>query len=217
MKKSVYFITLLCISVFVLNFTVRSQSLTGIKTIPGDYATLELAIAALNANGVGSSGITFNITAGHTETFTSPTAGHITATGTSSNPIIFQKSGDGANPQITAGTGTGSYDGIIVFQGADYITFNGIDILEKSTNTTNTTRMEWGFALVKKQNSAPFDGCQNLVIKNCSISLTKSYTTTRGIYSGNHIATSTSALTITDTNDTNSNCEFYNNTITNCY
>jgi len=217
MKKSVYFITLLCISVFVLNFTVRSQSLSGIKTIPGDYATLELAITALNANGVGSSGITFNITAGHTETFTSPTAGHITATGTSSNPIIFQKSGDGANPQITAGTGTGSYDGIIVLQGADYITFNGIDILEKSTNTTNTTRMEWGFALVKKQNSAPFDGCQNIVIKNCSISLTKSYTTTRGIYSGNHIATSTSALTITDTNDTNSNCEFYNNTITNCY
>jgi hypothetical protein len=217
MKKSVYFITLLCFSVFVLSTTVRSQSLTGIKTIPGDYATVELAIAALNANGVGSGGVTFNIAAGYTETFTSPTAGHITATGTSSNPIIFQKTGDGANPQITAGTGTGSYDGIIVLQGTDYITFNEIDILEKSTNTTNTTRMERGFALVKKQNTAPFDGCQNVVIKNCSINLTKSYTSTRGIYSGNHIATNATTLTITDFSDTNSNCEFYNNTITNCY
>lgn len=217
MKKSVYFITLLCFSVFVLSFTARSQSLNGIKTIPGDYSTVELAIGALNANGVGSGGVTFNIAAGHTETFTSPTAGHITATGTSSNPIIFQKSGDGANPQITAGTGTGSYDGIIVLKGTDYITFDGIDILEKSTNTTNTTKMEWGFALVKKQSSAPFDGCQNVVIKNCSISLTKSYTSTRGIYTGNHIATSATALTITDITDTNSNCEFYNNTVTNSY
>ncbi len=77
--------------------------------------------------------------------------------------------------------------------------------------------MEWGFALVKKQNTTPFNGCQNVVIKNCSISLTKSYISTRGIYSGNHVATNATALTITDTNDTNSNCEFFNNTITNCF
>jgi hypothetical protein len=217
MKKSVYFITLLCFSVFVLSTTVRSQSLTGIKTIPGDYATVELAIAALNANGVGSGGVTFNIAAGYTETFTSPTAGHITATGTSSNPIIFQKSGSGDNPKITAGIGTGTLDGIIVLQGTDYITFDGIDVIENSTNTTNTNRMEWGFALIKKQNTAPFDGCQYIVIKNCSVSLTKSYTSTRGIYAGNHVATSTSALTITHSSDTNSNCEFFNNTITNSY
>lgn len=207
----------MCISVFSLSFTAHSQSLTGTKTIPGDYATVELAITALNANGVGSGGVTFNIAANHAETFSSPTAGRITATGTVSNKILFQKIGTGANPQITAGTGTGTLDGIIVLQGVDYITFDGIDVIEKSTNTTNTTRMEWGFALIKKQNTAPFDGCQYVVIKNCSISLTKSYTSTRGIYAGNHVAASTSALTITDISDTNSNCEFYNNTVTNCY
>ncbi len=217
MKKTFRFISIYCISALCLGFTAHSQSLSGTQTIPGNYASLELAIADLNAKGVGTGGVIFNISAGHAETLSSPTAGHITATGTASNQIIFQKSGDGANPQITAGTGTGSYDGIIVLRGADYITFDGIDILEKSTNTNNPARMEWGFALVKKQNSYPFNGCQNVVIKNCSINLTKSYSSTKGIYSGNHITTNTSELPLNDITDTNSNCEFYNNTITNCY
>jgi len=42
------------------------------------------------------------------------------------------------------------YDGIITIAGGDYITFNGIDLQENSSNTTGTTRMEWGYGLVKK-------------------------------------------------------------------
>ncbi|MBL0068248.1 MAG: hypothetical protein IPP39_07065 [Chitinophagaceae bacterium] len=74
---------------FLLIFSsinVNAQ-LTGIKTIPGDYATITAAITALNASGVGAGGVTFNIAAGYTETGNNT----ITATGTSANPLIFQK------------------------------------------------------------------------------------------------------------------------------
>jgi uncharacterized protein (TIGR02145 family) len=196
------------------------QSLTGVKTVGagGDYLTLAAAIADLNANGVGSGGVTFNITAGHTETFSSPTAGLITATGTSANPILFQKSGIGANPVIKAGTGTSTTtDGIIKIAGGDYITFDGIDLIENPVNTDPTTQMEWGYALVKKQNTAPFDGCQYVTIRNCAITLNKSNTASVGIYSGNHIAASTTSLTITAVTDAMNNCKFFNNSISNAY
>ena len=191
-----------------------SQPLTGSKTIPGNYATIQMAIDSLNQYGVGSGGVTFNVAAGHTETFTTPLAGTITANGTSSDPITFQKSGVGTNPLITAAlNGTGNADGIIKIAGGDYITFDGIDLQENAGNTDATTWMEWGYALVKKNAAAPFDGCRFVVIRNSSISLNQSHTTSTGIYSGNHTATSTSGLTLTDTLDAMSYCSFYGNSI----
>ena len=85
MKKNVLIIVLL----FAIQLAFGQ--LSGIKTIPGDYASIEAAITALNTQGVGTGGVTFNVAAGHTETFTTPTAGLITATGTAGNQIIFQK------------------------------------------------------------------------------------------------------------------------------
>ena len=35
--------------------------LSGIKTIPGNYATIAAAVADLNTNGVGTGGVTFNV------------------------------------------------------------------------------------------------------------------------------------------------------------
>ncbi|GJQ43675.1 MAG: hypothetical protein JETCAE03_31730 [Ignavibacteriaceae bacterium] len=187
--------------------------LSGTKTIPGDYATIEAAINALDTLGVGSGGVTFNVAAGHIETFTSSTSGLITATGTQSNPIIFQKSGAGANPVITAGTGTGSLDGIIVIAGGDYITFDGINISDNPANIDDITRMEWGYALLKKNSTAPIDGCYVVSIKNSTITLNKSNTATWGIYGANHTASSSTGLTLTDTLDVMSYCKFDNNTI----
>ena len=106
--------------------------LTGIKTIPGNYPSLAAAIADLNTLGVGSGGVTFNVAAGFTETLPSLSAGLITATGASSDPIVFQKSGSGANPLITAfspGVST-TVDYLIAIAGGDYITFDGIDLQE---------------------------------------------------------------------------------------
>ena len=56
----------------------------------------------LNFQGVGSGGVTFNIIAGHTETFSDPLVGTITQQVQHTNQIIFQKTGVGINPLITA-------------------------------------------------------------------------------------------------------------------
>jgi uncharacterized protein (TIGR02145 family) len=200
----------------IISFS-QAQPLTGIKTIQtgGDYATLESAIADLNSQGVGPGGVTFNIAAGHTETFSSPTAGLITATGTSSNPIIFQRSGIGPNPMIHACEGTSfTQDAIIKIAGGDYIT---VCCVIFDVGDGDNTTIEWGFALVKRQNIAPFDGCQHVTIKDCVIALNKNNPASVGIYSGNHTATSTTPLTITAASDAMNNCKFYNNTISNSY
>lgn len=211
--KKLFSILATCIIITLHGF---AQPLTGIKTIPGSYPSISSAIADLNSNGVGAGGVTFNVSAGLQDTLISPTAGTITATGTSVNPIVFQKAGTGTNPVIVAGTGTTtSSDGIIKLAGTDYITFDGIDITERGTNNTNTKRMEWGYALVKKNGSAPFDGCQYVTIKNCTITLSGT-ASSKGIYAGNHIATSTTALTITSATDATNNCRFFNNMITSC-
>ncbi len=207
--------TLLFLMIILLISGLTYGQLSGIKNIPGDYSSIANAIAAMNSAGVGSGGVTFNVAAGYTETFSSPTAGYITTnTGTSANPIIFQKSGTGADPLITAGTGTGTMDAIIEFVGASYITFNGIDLQDNSANLTTTTQMEWGYALVKASGT---QGSQYIVIKNCNISLTRTNTASVGIYSRNHTSTSTTALTVTSASGTNSYNKFYSNTIINCY
>ena len=200
---------------------VSGQPLTGIKYIPGDYATIQLAIADLNTRGAGSGGVIFNIAANHTETLANGSSGLITATGNSSDTIVFRKdpATSGNNPKITAftpGTST-TGDGMIKIAGGDYITFDGIDLAENPSNTNITKMMEWGYALVKKQATAPFDGCQYVVIKNCTISLNKINYRSVGIYSGNHIATNTTSLTLTATTDAMNNARIYGNTISNVY
>ena len=207
----------------VLSFTAYPQ-LTGTKTVGGvgtpDYATIEAAIAALNLNGTTSPGVTFNVAGGHAETFSNITAGLITTqTGTASSPIVFQKSGGGTNPLITAALGgiSANRDGIIIIAGGDYITFDGIDVLENSGNTNAQNQMEWGYALVKAAKTAPFNGCSYVTIKNCAITLNKSNTNAAGIYAGNHTSDTTTFLTLTASSDVMSNCTFQSNIISNVY
>lgn len=85
---------------FLILFSIKSNAqLSGTKSIPGDYATIFDAVTALNAAGVGSGGVTFQVAAGHTELTTAPI--NIKATGTAVDPIIFIKNGAGSNPLIT--------------------------------------------------------------------------------------------------------------------
>ncbi|MDO7848805.1 T9SS type A sorting domain-containing protein [Hymenobacter sp. M29] len=194
--------------------TARAQ-LTGTKAIPGDYATVAAAITALNAGGVGAGGVTFNVAAGYTETFASPTAGAITATGTSANPIVFQKAGTGANPVLTAGaTGTGTQDAIISLVGSDYVTFANIDVAENSANTTTATQMEFGYALFR---ASATDGCQNVNISGATITLNKTNTSTIGIWGANSLATATTAVTATSAAGANSGIKLNGNTVANAF
>jgi hypothetical protein len=210
MKNSVFTIILA-----LLLSAASFAQLTGPKNIPGDYPNIAAAIAALNTSGVGAGGVTFNVIAGHTETFATPTAGQITTlTGSEANPIIFQKSGEGSNPVITAATGNSLVDAIIAIGGCDYVTFDGINLTDASANNTQTKQMEWGYALLKASGT---NGSQNITIRNCTINLTTANSQSKGIYSNNHTPSSITQLTVTNATGANSNLKIYSNTISNCY
>ncbi len=179
MKKSFILFVFLIIS--GINISVVAQ-LSGNKSVPGDFATISDAIQALDTAGVGTGGVTFNVAAGHNETASNLVIAFIADPPTAANTVVFQKSGAGANPLITAAPGTSAtLDGIIKLSGADYITFDGIDLLDPVSNTGNAM-MEWGYVLLRASTT---DGSQNNVIKNCSITLQKSNTNSIGIYIAN--------------------------------
>ncbi|MBK8553314.1 MAG: hypothetical protein IPL53_20540 [Ignavibacteria bacterium] len=120
-------------------FVYDAIPLTGVKSIDafGDYTTFKSAIEDLNKHGVGTGGITFNVTPNQTFTENLPI---LSVSGTELNPVIFQKSGSGNNPVIkpTGGSGTADYGFALV--GADYITIDGIDI-----NINSGNAVEYGF------------------------------------------------------------------------
>ncbi len=168
--------------------------LTGAKTIgsAGDYLTFTEAINELNVLGIGTGGVTFNVAQGETFDEVVPV---ITVTGTAANPIVFQNDGTPGtnNPKIT-GTGTGSADAGIILETVSYITFNGIDIECQASNNDDTKRLEYGFWLK--------GDATNNNITNCTVDLTKTNTSSKGIYMNG---------------DNNNNNKFYNNTIQDCF
>ena len=191
--------------------------LTGTKTIPGDYATISAAVTDLNTQGVGAGGVTFNVTAGYTESIAAPIT--ITATGTAGNAIVFQKNGAGANPLITrtdAGTKStstlgGDGDAVIQLNGTDYITFNGIDV------TASDQGIEYGYYTFKPSGT---DGCQFVTIKNCVVTLTKGTSAyVAGIYIGNGSTSTSSAVgvTVTAASGMNSNVTITGNIVQNVF
>ncbi len=222
--KKIYFLLLT-----ILFAAVSNAQLTGTKTIPGDYASIAAAVADLNTLGVGAGGVVFNVAAGNSET--APVGGiNLTATGTAANPITFQKSGAGANPLIIAAVGTvtltttsAAVDGIFSFNGSDYVTMDGIDLIDN--NASGAAMMEFGYGFFK---ASATNGCQNNTIKNCVVTLNKANniagtTTTfengcKGIYLGNvTIAAMATDLVVTAASGQNSGNTFTGNMIQNCF
>jgi hypothetical protein len=215
----------LALVAMVFFFNGLFAQLSGIKTIPTNYASIAAFVADVNTQGVGAGGVTLNVPAGYTETLTGKIT--MTATGTAANPIIIQKSGAGANPKLTSYVGTVATpsvvaDGFFVLAGSDYVTIDGIDLQESAANTTTATVMEFGYGLFL---ASATDGAQNNTIKNCVITLNRlqntawtapGYNGSTGIAVLNGLATASGAVTITAASGTNSNNKFYTNTIQNC-
>jgi hypothetical protein len=179
---------------------IRS-ALSGVYTIDAggsgsnNYTTFTAAVADLNALGV-SGAVTFNVAAG--QTFSGPIL--ITATGTLANPVVFQKSGAGADPVIEAPGTASTTDAIVTLSGSDYIRFDGIDLRP----TAGSTAMEWGYYLV----GGAADGCKNNTIRNCTVTMNRSNTNSRGVYVSSFATTAAGA---------NTENVFYNNTILDAY
>ncbi|MEO6834275.1 MAG: hypothetical protein ABI169_18850, partial [Chitinophagaceae bacterium] len=218
---------ILMIIVLLSSSTVFGQ-ISGTKYIPTNYATVAAAVTALNTNGIGGGGVIINVPAGYTELISATIS--LSATGTAANPIVFQKDPTtfGANPVITAYTGgtgtpaTAVQDGIFRLLGADYVTIDGINLQENSSNTTVASTMEYGYALYKASTS---NGCQNVTIKNCVITLNSINNAlgtapmsdgSTGIIMMNALATAATSVMAPIAGGTNSNNRFYGNTIQNC-
>lgn len=188
--------------------------LSGTKTVTVDFTTLAAAVTALNNGVIGAGGLTVNIPGGYSENTT--TAILLTATGTSSNPILFKKSGPGNKPLITrtdagsVSTGTiGNHgDGVIILEGSDYVTFDSIDVV------TQNQGIEYGYYLRK---ASVTDGCKNVTVKNASVTMTKG--TSRfviGICASNNSSTS-SGISIMSPGGSHEDVILTGNTISNTF
>ncbi|MCB2378459.1 T9SS type A sorting domain-containing protein [Hymenobacter sp. BT635] len=174
-----------------------AAQLTGTKTIDpagtgaNNYATFSAAINALNAGGVGTAGVTFQVKSGVVFAELPPA---LTASGTAAGRIVFQKDGTGANPRLQ-GTGTGATDAGLTLDGADYVTFDGIDVTDAATNTTPVQQLEFGFWLK--------NGATNNLVQNSTVDLNRANTT------------KTYGVNVLDGN--NNQNRFLSNTVQDCF
>ena len=206
-------------AIIILAATISQTSysqLTGTKNIPGDYATLALAITDLNLQGVGAGGVTLNLIAGNPET--SPAGGYsIIATGTAANQIVIQGNGNTITAPTTHTIGALN-DAIFKVIGADFVTITNFIMNENPANlntvaaTNNMT--EWGVAVLY---ATTINGAQNVTISGNTITLNRNYQNTFGIYSNStHSPTSvTVSATAIGANGGNHNLRVYSNIISN--
>ncbi|MFN4081546.1 MAG: beta strand repeat-containing protein, partial [Saprospiraceae bacterium] len=161
--------------------------------------------------------IVFNVSAGQTFVEDVP---EINATGDATNTITFQRAGAGANPvvqkaspgTIASSTALGVHgDAIMVLNGGDFITFDGID-LATDPAFSGVGLIEYGYYLKKASGS---DACKNIVIKNCSITLNKAAIYSFGIFVSN--ISGTAAVTVVSEGGRSENIKIFNNTISNAY
>jgi len=150
----------------IWSFTTAGTPLTETKTIGsgGNYTSFTQAINALNAVGVGSGGVIFDVFAGTYSENPPP----ITASGAIDEQIIFQAA-SGANPVLAPVGGTGTFG--FKLEGADYITFDNIDV-----NCPNN--LNYGFLLAGLSGN----GACNNTIKNCAVAA-PAWSSYYGIYS----------------------------------
>jgi len=215
-------------SILMLFFTTRYKAqLSGTYLVPGPtYTSIATVIDSLNILGVNGP-VTINVAANYIEN--APDGGYTLYSipgASATNQITFQKSGAGINPLIMSYIGNATptsafQDGIWRFEGADYVTIDGIDLIDR--NTSNPATMEFGYGFFKADGT---NGCQNNTIKNCVITLNAMNNAvgsgaavdgSRGIDMVNaSTRTHTTSLVATTIDGSNSNNKFYGNTIQNC-
>ncbi len=209
----------------MLFFSITSlkAQLTGTKTIPGDYASLDLAIADLNTQGVGAGGVVLNLLSSNPQTaplggYVIGGAGSLVLTTTSATNTITIT---GNNNVITAPASQVSgqlFDGIFKLIGADNVTIQGFTLNENAANTATTAgtnnMTEWGIALLYASTT---DGCQNVSLLNNTIALGATYQNAMGIYANStHAAgTPTTSASATSSTGGNHNLSIKGNTISN--
>ncbi|MDK9699223.1 MAG: fibronectin type III domain-containing protein [bacterium] len=180
------------IGMLLLAMAMSAFALSGTYYIGGTnpganwYSSFSSAISALNSSGSTGSGVIFNVRPGtYSTAVTSETfpLSITTTTGSASTPILFQR--DPANSgtvTISCGTTSGTNFPIVLLFGADYVTFDGIDI-----TATSSTPLA-GYCLDDVSTS---NGAQHNTIRNCTVTMNRlgleavgllSYTNSTGLF-----------------------------------
>ncbi len=154
---------------------VSSTPLMGTKTIGGiapDYPTFSSALNALQLYGVGAGGVTFLVRPGvySEQLIVNPIAG-----ASLTNPVIFRKQSNGVT--VTAVGTAASTDAAIKLVGCDWVTFDGIDVSDSLNSAGNS--IEYGYMIT---NYTGTNGATNNVIENCTITLNRTNSSSRGVY-----------------------------------
>jgi|GEM_PF-1021917 len=225
--KRFFLKTVFLLTAFFFQFNATAQ-IGGVFSVPGDFPTIAAAINTLNVQGVAAA-VTINIAAGYTETAVSGGYKLYTIPGASAtNSVIMKKNGVGANPLVYAysgGTATPAssmQDGIWWFIGTDYVTIDGVDLVDQNTLLNST--MEFGFGFFRTD---PTNACQYNTIKNCAITLNRnnsagatgySQSGSKGIYLSACSATANTVfVNASSAAGSMSYNRFYSNTILNCH
>ncbi len=176
------------VSVLVNGNPQLSGTYTINNTLPTggtNFNNFQDAFAALQCGSNGT--VTMNVSAGQTFTSTGPLVANFT--GSLAAPIIFQKSGVGANPSISFTGTSGTADAGLRLNGSDFITWDGINIVQGGTSTADW--IEYGVYITK---STATDGASNNTLRNFTIDLGASTATTlRGVFMDNVVAATSSS------------------------
>jgi len=198
--------------------------------LQASYASFAAALTDLNLVSAMSGPITLTLQAGSE---TAPIKGFVIGSaslnGAISDVNTITINTSGGTVTINAGVGTSlgataSPDGMLVLNGVDYVTIDGITFTD-GNSTNATVAMEFGIALFKR---AAGDGSNFNTIQNCTFNMQRVNNANGsgpmvegsvgiGVYNSVYTA-GTTTLTPTNggtlaTNGTNSNNKFYGNTI----
>jgi uncharacterized repeat protein (TIGR01451 family) len=165
------------------------------------------AVLALNAQGV-TGPVTFTVPSG--QIFSEGMLEITTTTGSAVTPIVFQKSGAGANPVVRWSGFSSSTDAVLALTGADYVTIDGLDM--QAYNPTGSPSMEYGY-LVRSASST--NGAQYNTIQNTAVVLSRTNTSSIGILQTS--ASTGGGFIPTAASGANSYNAYYNFNISNTY
>jgi hypothetical protein len=199
----------------IITFTTPGAPMAGTYTVGGtspSFATLSEAAIALNVRGI-SAPVTINIRPGTYEDvfhlINIPGASHtnrVTVTKESGTVTLSPRYGGRTASTVLAG------DGIIRLDGASFVTFDGLNLVDNALNTTTTLKYEFGICMSNGE-VAPIitSGSRFNIFRNLFIDLDAQTVPTVnaiGIRVGTTVASS-----FVDTSLTNSYNTFQNLTI----
>ncbi len=202
------------ITTFICVCTNAQVTTNGGSGLNVSYPDLHGAINALNGASI-TSPVIITVT-GNIDLTGVAALPAITASGSSTNTITIQGVGSTITSSSTLAAGSLT-DAVFKVVGGDYITIQNFTLQENAANTTTsagTNNMtEWGVAFLYATTS---DGAQNNTVKNCTVTLNRTYQNTFGIYSNvAHSSTSISSADIISASGDNSNLILHGNNISN--